>query len=66
MKLHRNVALVEVNDPGIIDALEATPDWRQLHLKRISPLAVAVMADRVEAVADRLRGLGFLPQIVER
>jgi len=66
MKLHRHIALVEVNDPAIIDALEAAPGWEQRHLRRVSPRAVAIQMDQVEEVAAALRNLGYLPRVIER
>jgi hypothetical protein len=66
MKLHRHVALVEVNDSAILDALEATPEWGQYRLRRLSDIAVAVQPGDVEAVAASLRRLGYLPRVIER
>jgi len=66
MKLHRHVALIEVSDPAIIDALQATEGWDQQHLRRISPTTVAILMEQVETVAAKLRGLGYLPRVIER
>jgi hypothetical protein len=66
VKLHRHIALLEVGDPGIIDALEATDDWHEQHLRRVSPTTVALLIEQAEPVADKLRKLGFMPRIVER
>ena len=69
MKLHRHIALLEVDDPGIIEALEATDDWRGPHLRKnfiSGDPAVAILIEQVEAVADKLRRLGYMPRIVER
>ena len=65
MKLHRNVALVEVHDPAVIDALEATPDWHKHSLKRLSPTAVAVRNESTETLTTLLHKLGYLPRLVE-
>lgn len=66
MKLHRHVALVEVDDPTIIDALEATEGWEQCVLRRIAPAAVAIANDKVEEVVSSLRAMGYLPRVIER
>jgi hypothetical protein len=66
LKLHRRVALLEVSDRKIIDALEKSNGWAAEHLVRVSETAVAVPADHVESLAERLRSLGYLPRVVER
>ena len=66
MKLHRHVALIEVNDPAIIDALAADDSWDRWVLHRISPSAVAVRMNEVENVTSALRKLGYLPRMIER
>lgn len=66
MKLHRRVALLEVSERTIIDALEKSDGWTAKHLVRVSETAVAVPADHVESLAERLRDLGYLPRVVER
>lgn len=66
MKLHRHVALLEVSDAKIIDALEVTPEWSQQHLRRISETSVVVQVDQVEALAAKLRDLGYLPRVIEK
>ena len=66
MRLHRHIALLEVSDPAIIDALEATSGWAQQHLRRVSPTTVAVLVEQVEDVAANLRRLGYLPRVIER
>ncbi len=66
MKIHRDVALVEVNDPSIIDALRSAEGWDDWVLHRVSATAVAVRVSDVDAVAAALRKLGYLPRTVER
>lgn len=66
MKLHRHVAIIEVSDPAIIDALEATENWADRQLKRISPTAVALQTEHVEDAVSALRALGYLPRVIER
>jgi hypothetical protein len=66
MKLHRHIALVEVNAPAILDALEATAEWGQYRLRRLSDTVVAVQPGDVEVVAASLRRLGYLPRVIER
>ena len=66
MKLHRHIALVEVNDATIIHALEATEGWERRVLRKISPTVVAVRNDRVDEVVTTLRGMGYLPRVIER
>ncbi len=66
MKLHRHVALVEVNDPTIIDALEATDGWEACVLRRIGPAVVAIQNDKVEEVVAAVKSMGYLPRVIER
>jgi hypothetical protein len=66
LKLHRHIALLEVKDSAVLDALESTPDWNLQQLRRVSDTAVAVRTDQVETVAAKLRDLGYLPRVVEK
>ena len=66
MKLHRQLALLEVSDPAIIDTLEATDGWEQCALRRIAPTVVAVQSEKVEEVVATLKSMGYLPRVIER
>lgn len=66
MKLHRHVALLEVSDSKIIDALAAMPDWTQQYLHHVSDTVVVVQVDQVETIAAKLRDLGYLPRVIEK
>ncbi len=66
MKLHRHVALLEVSDSKIIDALAATPEWAHQYLHRVSDTAVVVQVGQVETIAAKLRDLGYLPRVIEK
>jgi hypothetical protein len=60
--LHENLSLVEVRDPLILDQLLADAAVAGHLAARLSDRIAVVRPDRLEALAERLRKLGHLPQ----
>jgi len=62
--LHRNLALLEVNDPLVLDQLFADRKLSEYLLVRLSDRVVIVDSEKIEALYTRLRKLGHLPKMV--
>lgn len=61
--LHRNLPIVEVTDPALLDELMLDRQVAEMVLARLSERVVAVDPVRVDALVMRLRKLGHLPRI---
>jgi threonine synthase len=65
MKLHRNLAVIEVTDAAILDAIQAAAPRKGRFLRRISPTSAAVLISHVESLEADLRNLGYAPRVIE-
>lgn len=63
--LHRNVSLLEVSDPAILDQLLADRKTAEYLLARISDRVVVVDSDKLDALYTRLRKLDHMPKMVQ-
>jgi len=62
--LHRNVSLLEVSDPAILDQLYADRKTVDFLLARISDRVAVVDSEKLEALYARLRKLEHMPKMV--
>ena len=63
--LHRNVSLLQVSDPAILDQLLADRKTAEYLLARISDRVVVVDSDKLDALYARLRKLDHMPKLVQ-
>jgi hypothetical protein len=63
--LHRNVSLLEVSDPAVLDQLFADRKTVDFLLARVSEQVALVDSDKVDALYTRLRKLGHMPKMVQ-
>lgn len=64
VKLHKNVSLIRVTDPLLIEEILARKSLARLVVARLSETVVLVRADEEEGLIDELRRLGHSPRIV--
>ena len=64
--LHQNVALIEVQDKVILDALYADRQAAACLLTRLSDRAAVVDPDQWDRLQQRLAKLGHLPKVLEK
>ena len=61
--LHKNLPLLEVDDPVLMDMLYADPKAAECLLTRLSDRVALVDPDRFDALYARLRKLDYLPKV---
>jgi hypothetical protein len=61
--LHRNIPLIEVDDPVILDLLFADPKSAECLLERLSERVALVDPEKYDALYTRLRKLDYLPKV---
>lgn len=64
-KLHKGIALVEVQDPLVLEEIERDPSLKAFLGERLSDRCIAVQPQAVEDVVQRLQALGHMPRIQE-
>lgn len=64
-KLHRGVALIEVNDPVILAEIESDTALQPFLGQRLSDCCIAVEPQSVADVVRRLQAMGHMPRVVE-
>ena len=62
--LHKNIPLIEVDDPILMDMLFADPKASDCLLERLSDTVALVDPDKFEALYARLRKMDYLPAVV--
>jgi hypothetical protein len=62
--LHENLAIIEVADKLLMDTLLSDARAAQCILTRLSDRAALVGPGRFDALIERLRKLGHLPQVL--
>lgn len=65
LKVHRGIAIIEVNDPLILTEIENDAALRPFLGDRLSESCIAVQPQAVTDIMTRLKSLGHLPRIVE-
>ena len=65
MKVHRNVTLIEVDDPVLLMELETATALRELVLCRLSPTSVLVDDRQVEQLLKEMVSRGYTPRVTE-
>ncbi|GHO44743.1 helicase-associated domain-containing protein [Ktedonospora formicarum] len=63
IEIHRDTTLLEVEEPGILDALLADERGRNLFGQRLSPTLVIVAADRLPEAQELLWEKDYLPAL---
>ena len=63
--LHRNVSLLEVSDPAVLDQLFADRKTAEFLLARISDQVALVDSQKLDALYTRLRKLEHMPKMVQ-
>ncbi len=61
--LHKNIPIIEVDDPVLMDMLFADPKASECLLERLSERAALVDPEKFEALYTRLRKLDYLPKV---
>ena len=61
--LHKNLPLLEVTDPVLMDMLFADPKASDCLLERLSEHVALVDPDKFDALFARLRKLDYLPKV---
>jgi hypothetical protein len=63
--LHKNVSLLEVNDPAVLDQLFADRKTAEFLLVRLSDLVALVDTEKLDALYTRLRKLDHMPKVIQ-
>lgn len=63
-KLHRGLALIEVDDPLILTEIESDAALQPILGDRLSDRCVVVQAQAVDEAVRRLQALGHMPSVV--
>jgi hypothetical protein len=61
--VHRNLTLIEVADPGLLDMLQADRQVGPLLDRRLSPTVAIAAPERAPALLAHLRRLGHFPRL---
>ncbi len=64
-KIHKGIALVEVQDPLLLEEMERDPVLKAFLGERLSDSCIAVQPQAVEDVVKRLQLLGHMPRVLE-
>ena len=65
MKVHRNVSVVELEDPPLLTELLAATALGEAELRRLSDRVVVVDADRLDLLLEELLSRGYPHRVVE-
>lgn len=63
--LHKNISLIEVNDPAVLDQLYADRKAAEFLLARLSERVALVDSEKLDALYTRLRKLDHLPKVIQ-
>jgi hypothetical protein len=61
--LHKNIPLLEVDDPLLMDMLFADPKASECLLERLSDNIALVDPEKFDALYARLRKMDYLPKV---
>ena len=64
-KLHRGIALIEVNDPLVLTEIESDTALSAFLGERLSECCIAVQPQAIPEIVGRLKALGHMPRVVE-
>jgi hypothetical protein len=64
-KVHKGIALLEVQDPLVLEEIERDATLKTFLGERLSDRCIAVQPQAVEDVVQRLQALGHMPNIIE-
>lgn len=64
VKVHRNVSLIQTNEPVLADELLARPQLSRLIVGRLTPEVLLVIPGRIPEVVQELRRMGHTPQVL--
>jgi hypothetical protein len=64
-KIHKGIALLEVQDPLILEEIQRDPALKAFLGDRLSGHWIAVQPQAVEDVVKRLQALGHMPRVLE-
>ena len=64
-KIHKGIALLEVQDPLVLEEIQRDPTLKAFLGERLSERCIAVQPQAVEDVVKRLQALGQMPKVVE-
>jgi len=64
-KVHKGIALIEVQDPLLLEEIERDPVLKAFLGERLSERCIAVQPQAVEDVVKRLQTLGHMPRVLE-
>lgn len=65
VKVHRNVTVVEVDEPILMTELKAATGLEGAVVRQVSDTIVVVDESRLEALLDELVGRGYAPRVNE-
>lgn len=65
LKVHRNITVVEVDEPILMTELEAATSLRGAVVRQLSDTAVVVDEARLEPLLDELVRRGYAPRVNE-
>lgn len=65
VKVHRNVTVVEVDEPILLTELSAATSLQGAVVRQVSETVVVVDESRLEALLDELVGRGYAPRVNE-
>jgi hypothetical protein len=65
VKVHRNVTVVEVDEPILLTELKAATSLQGAVIRQVSETVVVVDETRLEALLDELVGRGYAPRVNE-
>jgi hypothetical protein len=65
VKVHRNVTVVEVDEPLLLMELKAATSIGGAVVRQISPTVVVVADDRLEILLSELVAKGYAPRVRE-
>ena len=66
MKVHRNLTIIEVDEPVLLTELEAATALSEAVVARLSPTTLVIDDRRSESLLRELVQRGYAPRVVER
>ena len=66
MKVHRNLTIVEVDEPVLLTELEAATALSEAVVARLSPTTLVIDDRRSESLLRELVQRGYAPRVIER
>ncbi len=63
--LHKNVPILQVDDPTLLDIIWADPKCAECLLLRLGERAALIDHDHFDALFTRLRKLDYLPKVMQ-